>query len=152
MGKSNIETRMNEEIRMRMKSRSWNLSMAASVLEKKKRRKKNFFLLSGTATSLAAVSLVISFLLFGTGERSVDSDYTDFISSQLKGTYESAFYDSKKPDTDPDKGKSFVAEQIRGTYNRVFGESSTAGTVSPGTRVILTSDIDSMIDNTLAQR
>ncbi len=143
---------MNEEIRLRRESRSWNLSMAASVLEKKKRRKKNFFLLSGTATSLAAVSLIISFVLFGTGERSVNSDYSDFISSQLKGTYETAFYDSHKPDTDPDKGKSFVAEQVRGTYNRVFDESSPAGKLSPGTRVILTSDIDSMIDNTLAQR
>lgn len=144
---------MNEEIRSRMESRSWNMSMAASVLEQKKKRKRDFFILWTSASSLAAVSLTVFIVLFGTGEKTVDKDYSDFISTQLKGTYETVFYDGSKTGQDPDKKKSFVAQQVRGTYKAVFVKNDSTGIGSVfGTGDILSSHIDTMIDNTLAQR
>jgi hypothetical protein len=152
MERDKTDNRMKREITLRMESRSWDLSMAASVLEKKKLRKKTFFLFSASASSLAAVSLLIFVFLFGTEEKSVDKNYSNFISSQLKGTYETVFTDVNKTESDPDKKKSFVAQQVQGTYSGVFDNINSRKRGSNGTGDILSSDIDSMIDTTLAQR
>ncbi len=151
MEKNKIQQRMKEEITSRMESRSWDLKMAASVLEKK-RRKKTLFLFSASASSLATASLVIFVFLFGTGEKSVNKDYSSFISTQLKGTYTTVFSNGSTTGPGADENKSFVAQQVRGTYKAVFGETGSAGTGSNGTADYLSSDIDSMIDSTLAQR
>jgi hypothetical protein len=151
MIKNNIEKRMKQEIRSRMESRSWDLGIAGSVIEKK-RKKKSIFLFSASVSSLVTASLIIYIVLFGIGDRSIDKNYTNFISTQLKGTYEKVFDDGSKAVSDPDKKKSFVAKQVHGTHNAVFKSTVSTETWNNGTADFLSSDIDSMIDNTMAQR
>ena len=75
---------MDREIKKRMESNSWDLSMAERVIKKRSRKRVAY---SVSIASLAAAALVLIFLLFGIKTDLDQNTYEQFISKQVNGTY-----------------------------------------------------------------
>lgn len=82
------KTNMNEEIRLRLESDSWNLSIAGKVLyEKNARSEKTLF--RGYVTSLAAASLFLVLFIFNVYSyvRTDTSSYNSYLYSYSSDSY-----------------------------------------------------------------
>ena len=86
---------MSREIKERMESNAWDLSMAARVIKKRSRKRVAY---SVSLSSLAAAALVLIFLLFGLKTNSDQNTYEQLISKQVNGTYMLVFNEDSGED------------------------------------------------------
>ena len=114
---------MNAEISKRMESPKWDLGIAQNVLSRVKKTRKRR-LMAASMTSLAAVALLLTSIIFDTGGKPGIPEFKQFISAQVDGTYREVFV-------------------VR------YAESGSNDLSS--TR-ILSDPIDELIDNTLSMR
>ncbi len=131
------KNKMNEEINKRFKSSEWNQKIAAAVMDKRKSTIKKI-LYSASISSLAAAA-VIAFILSGIiNNKNEGLIYDEFITAQIKGTYDSAL---------PVKNKN-SNQKNQFTNNRI----ETNGNTVQSNADITSDDIDSLISETLALR
>ena len=115
---------MSDHIRERRESAMWNRRIAVGVLEKKRNRKRQ--VVFGLSSSLAFAAMVLFFLVAGLQDKSEPARYDQFISKQLTGTFNEAFQTS-------DSGVPVAVARDR-------------------TSILFESEIDTVIDETLALR
>ena len=139
---------MSEEIQKRLDSKSWNYRMASSVLEKKTQTKKRF-IYTTSLSSLAVAASILIFFIFGIN-RHEPNLYNQFISNQLRGTYNEVY---KKETTIKAQYDQFINNQLTGTHNEVFDKEYRLTSADiRGEDVILMSGTDALIDSTLTIR
>jgi hypothetical protein len=122
-------SRLNEEIRKRLSSVSWDLSVARAVLKKRRR-----VVLSTAAAGAVFVFLIGVLALLGT------SGVLPWgtLSRHGGGASRDAF---------------FIARQVEGTYDAVFTAPSALGTSGASPISSITFDVlDELIDETLESR
>lgn len=151
MKKTDYNTIMKEEIEKRLRSSAWNFQMAAAVLEKRGSRSRRFPALFSLASAavLATVLVVFWFMKEPAGM----GGYEQFLSLQVKGTYDDVFDRGLKNTASPDGGGVFIANQVSETYRDVFRKDRDASTgKTGGAELISATDVDSLIDDVLAIR
>jgi hypothetical protein len=139
---------MSEEIKKRLDSKNWNYSIASSVLEKKNQTKKRF-IYATSLSSLAVAASILIFFIFGIN-RPETNLYNQFISNQLRGTYNEVY---KKESKTTAQYEQFINNQLTGTHNEVFDKEyklTSAGI--RGEDIILMNGTDALIDSTLTIR
>ena len=129
------KNKMKEEISKRYESREWDFKIAASVMEKRKNTIKKVFY-SASISSLAAAA-VIAFILSGIINSKEGLKYDEFITAQIKGTYDSAL---------PVKNKN-ASKKVQINNKTDISENSNQNSAD-----IISEDIDSLISDTLALR
>ncbi len=130
------KNKMNEEISKRIESREWDFKIAASVMDKRKNSIKKIFY-SASISSLAAAA-VIAFILSGVfNSKNEGLIYDEFITAQIKGTYDSAL---------PVKNKN-ASKKVQINNKTDIIENSNQNNAD-----IIAEDIDSLISDTLALR
>jgi len=81
---------MTLEIEKRLKSSNWDNFIASTVLEKQKKRKKVYALTAGFS-SLATAAVFAIVMLFSIQTPTQTNTYSDLLSKQASGTYDSVF-------------------------------------------------------------
>jgi hypothetical protein len=140
---------MSEEIKKRLDSKNWNYSIASSVLEKKNQTKKRF-IYATSLSSLAVAASILIFFIFGINQGPGTNLYNQFISNQLRGTYNEVY---KKESKTTAQYEQFINNQLTGIHNEVFDKEyklTSAGI--RGEDIILINGTDSLIDSTLTIR
>jgi hypothetical protein len=128
--------KMTEEINSRLKSEEWNSKIAAAVIDKKNNTKKKiFYTVSGSfLAAAAAVAIILSGVLNNKNDSMI---YDEFITAQIKGTYDAAIPVTTKK----------TAKKTNGNK-----KTSAAIQINNNEDIIFTEDIDSLISETLALR
>ena len=144
-----FEKIMDDEIKKRIDSKSWNYRIAASVLEKKSQTKKHL-VFATSFSSLAVAALILIFFIFGINQKTEPNLYNRFISNQLRGTYNEVF---KSENLTTSQYERFINNQLKGTHNEVFDkEYRLTSSDVRGEDMILLNGTDTLIDNTLTIR
>jgi hypothetical protein len=136
-GNNFFKSKMAEEISKRAESAEWNSIIASEVLSRRRNKQKKIFL-SVSASSLAAAAAV-AFVLTGVlNNKNEGMIYDEFITAQIKGTYESSLPAKNKP----------AAKKIQGDSKK----NEIAAGKNQSNDDIVTEDIDTLITETLALR
>ncbi|MFC1669689.1 hypothetical protein ACFL20_04800 [Spirochaetota bacterium] len=89
MRKENEKNIIADETKKRLQSNSWDHEIASAILERKRKTTKRIIYSTGTASLLAAALLFI--FLFGIKNTAKKSNYHQFITNQIEGTYNVVF-------------------------------------------------------------
>ena len=144
---------MNDEIKKRMESNAWNFKIASKVLEKRN-KKRRFIIYSASVSSFALAALVMIIFMFGINSPQVPvpGQYNKFITKQLQGTYKDVFKDKKNVAVTKNNMSTFIAKQLSGTYSDVFKDNKVSSISLDTSDILLSSSVDSLIDDTLSIR
>lgn len=133
------KNKMAEEIDKRIKSSEWNSMIADSVLKRRKKTSKKIFF-TASISSLAAAAAVVLVLSGVLSNKNNGLIYDEFITAQIKGTYDSAL---------PAKNK-IVSKKIQLKEKKAESIEKSSSKISED--IIFTEDVDSLISETLALR
>lgn len=86
---------MKTEIKKRLKSEEWSAKISTQVLAQKKKSRIKI-ILSTSFSSLALAALIVIALVFNLNQSSFPKLKAQFISDQIKGTYQAAGFNPEE--------------------------------------------------------
>ena len=90
MSDKNYRKVMDREIQKRLASSDWSACMAEAVISRRTARSRKL-ITAALASSLPAAALIAVVFMFGINRRPAPVTYSQFITTQVQGTYQSVF-------------------------------------------------------------